>query len=125
MKHLFSKGFAMFLMAAAVGAIPSLAVAVPGQFNVQGVLRDAAGNLMDGELTVTLRIYLDQEATQLLWEEERTVSLAQGVFDLLVPGDPEVNPFPEGIFADGDILWLSMQAAGHEELPPMPLVSVP
>jgi hypothetical protein len=113
------------LLLGLVAAVPSPAAAVPDQINVQGVLRDAAGNLMTGETTLAFRIYGDPGAQELLWEEMLNLPLSGGLFNVYLPSDPDDNPFPGDLFGKGELRWIGIQPNGQEELAALPLVSVP
>ena len=101
------------------------ASAAPGQFNLQGVLRDGAGNLMEGNMVLIFSVYGDAQGTFLLWDDMQNVAVVSGVFNVLVPGDPLANPFPIELLADGEELWLGIEPDGFAELALIPLVSVP
>jgi hypothetical protein len=98
---------------------------VPDQVNVQGALRDGTGALLEGNLSVTIRIYSGQTGGAPLWQETQTVAVAGGLFAALVPGNPAANPFPATLWTSGQRRWLAIQPAGQAELPRTPLVSVP
>jgi hypothetical protein len=99
--------------------------AFPERMNVQGVLRDAGGNLMDGQYDLAFRIYASETAVQAEWEEAQTVTVVDGVFDVLLPGTAGKNAFPADLFAAGDERWIGIQPEGFDELPRMPIAAVP
>ncbi len=115
------------MFAAVVGlalGLSTVARAAPEEIHAQGVLRDANGDLMSGDLDLVFGIYDSPVDGQLLWEEPVTVTLIGGVFDALLPGDLESFPFPAGLF-DEDGRWLSITPADQDELPRTRLSSVP
>jgi len=79
---------------------------------------------MEGKLTLAFRIYAGQEAEKPAWEETQEVTLLGGVFNVLLPADPGVAPFPEDLFADGTTRWLAIAPEAQDELPRTPVVSV-
>ncbi len=113
------------LGAALLALTASTASAAPPQINAQGVLKNAEGDLMQGDLTLTFRIYAESEGGEPLWEEAQVVVAADGVFDTLLPADAVASPFPANLFSDGQTRWLAVQPLGQEELARHPLVSVP
>jgi hypothetical protein len=100
------------------------AVAAPNEIHTQGILRDANGDLMEGEVALTFRIFDSSAEGQMLWEEAVTLTVMGGVFDVLLPADPDNFPFPADLFAE-DGRWLSITPADQGELPRIALVSVP
>ena len=112
------------IAAALLLCLSTAALAAPGEIHTQGVLRDANGDLMAGELELVFGIYDSAADGQLLWQESVTVVLIGGVFDTMLPADPEGFPFPEGLF-DADDRWLAITPADQDELPRTRLSSVP
>ncbi len=104
--------------------LSTAALAAPNEIHTQGVLRDANGDLMAGEMELTFTIYDSLADGQLLWQESVTVELMGGVFDVLLPADPENFPFPAGLFHEDD-RWLAITPADQAELPRARLSSVP
>ncbi len=112
------------LAAALLLCLSAVALAAPGEIHTQGVLRDANGDLMSGELDLVFGVWDSPEEGQLLWQESVTVVLIGGVFDTMLPADPDGFPFPEGLF-DQDDRWLAITPADQAELPRTRLSSVP
>jgi len=100
------------------------ALGAPPQIGAQGVLRNPEGNLLEGDVALTFRLYLSQDAEQAAWEEPQTVSVSGGLFNALLPADPQAAPFPDDLFADGGVRWLAIEPQGEEELPRTQVVSV-
>jgi hypothetical protein len=114
-----------------MGVLVLLAVAVagpaqgaPNEIHTQGILRDANGVLMAGEVALTFGIYDSDVGGELLWEEAVTLTVIGGVFDVLLPADPDNFPFPSDLF-EADERWLSITPSDQGELPRTALASVP
>jgi hypothetical protein len=121
MKHI-QTGLACLAVALVAGA--SVAAAAPNEIHTQGILRDANGDLMAGEVALTFGIYDSDVEGELLWQEAVTVTVMGGVFDVLLPSDPDNFPFPSDLF-ESDGRWLSITPANQGELPRTALASVP
>jgi hypothetical protein len=91
---------------------------------LQGVLLDGAGAAMDGEVSLTVRIYADAAGTQVLWTEAQTVTVTDGVFQTLLPAAPTTNPFGATVFLAGEPRWVGLQPQGLAQLPLVPIASV-
>lgn len=113
------------LLAAHVG---SALAGVPSQLSAQGVLRDAAGDVIDtSEATIVFRLYDAASAGTLLWSEAQDLPVVMGAFDTLLPQSP-LSELPAAVqvkIATGAPLWLSLQLEGQPELPRVAIVSVP
>ena len=112
------------LMVFFLAAVSGAAQAAPNEIHTQGIIRDADGELMAGEMDVIFRIYDSQLDGETLWEEQVTLNLMGGVFDVLLPADPDNFPFPQGLF-EADNRWLSIMPVDQAELPRTMLSSVP
>ena len=112
------------LMILCVTGLSFAALGAPNQIHTQGVLRDANGDLMTGELDVVFGIYDSQMEGQVLWDEQVTLVLHDGVFDVLLPADPANSPFPADLF-EADGRWLSIIPTDQNELPRTRLSAVP
>lgn len=117
------RGLAALVLVMVTGAVFAVQAA-PNEIHTQGILRDANGDLMDGEVALVFRVYDDPVAGAMLWEEALTVNVMGGVFDALLPSDPDNFPFPADLFQD-DGRWLSITPVNQEELPRTALTSVP
>jgi hypothetical protein len=111
-------------VAVALAFMPMVAQAAPNEIHTQGILRDANGDLMAGEVALTFRIYDAQVDGEMLWEEAVTLNVMGGVFDVLLPSDLDNFPFPANLFEE-DGRWLSITPVDQEELPRTALSSVP
>jgi hypothetical protein len=107
-----------------VAGVPMVSLAAPAEIHTQGILRDANGDLMAGEVALTFRIYDSPIDGEMLWEEAVTLNVIGGVFDVLLPTDLDNFPFPADLFNE-DGRWLSISPVDQEELPRTALSSVP
>lgn len=88
----------------------------------QGVVFDATGKAVEGDLNVTFRLYDTATGGSPLWEETQTVNFQKGIFEAEL-GSLEV--FQNNLF-DNESLFLGMQVEGDRELAPrLTLFSVP
>lgn len=96
--------------------------AVPTQISYQGYLTDDNGNPIDGDKTLTFRLYAGASGGTALWDEQQTVAVTDGYFSVMLG---EVEPLEPDDF-DGSTRYLSVQVAGSPEMTPrQPIVSVP
>ncbi len=94
---------------------------VPRLMNYQGVLTDADGNPVNDSLSVQFSIYATATGGSALWTETQTVTITDGVFNVLLGS---ANPIPYSIF-DGDDRYLSLKVGSDLEMAPRKkLVSV-
>jgi hypothetical protein len=112
------------LLVVLLSGISTVAYSAPNEIHTQGILRDANGDLMAGEVALTFGIYDSDVEGELLWQEAVTVTVMGGVFDVLLPADPDNFPFPSDLF-ESDGRWLSITPANQGELPRTSLASVP
>lgn len=54
--------------------------AIPKQINYQGVLKDASGNLINGDQAITFKIYNEPTGGTALWTEIQVISVTDGLF---------------------------------------------
>ncbi len=105
------------LMSAALAAallIPAVALAVPATVPVQGVLQDADGAPIAGDLPVEFNLYADAAGEALVWTETRQVSFDRGFFTLDLGAD---EPLDAGLFRDNAAgLWLGIAVDGDDEM---------
>ncbi len=105
-------------------ALPALAqAAVPAILNVQGVIRDAVGDPVDGSFNLTFGLYDAETAGTELWlEVQAAVPVDVGVFSALL-GTDESNPLPAEQFATLDEVWVQVQVGSETPLPRQRVVS--
>ncbi len=93
------------------------AQSIPRQLNVQGVLRNAAGEVVSGSYNLTFRLFTAQSGGEQLWEQEVAVTITGGVFNVYL------GPLPENVFAANSQAWLEVQVGSDPPLPRRPLTA--
>jgi hypothetical protein len=113
---------ALFSPATALYAAPQ--AQIPPTINYQGTLRDAQGNLVNGERTMTFRIYDAAIAGNLLHEEEIAgVTVRDGIFNVVL-GD--AKSFTANVFASGPrFIGITVAPETEEMIPRQRLHPVP
>jgi hypothetical protein len=100
---------------------------VPRLINFSGILKDASGKPLTGNVTLTLSLYGDQEGGSPLWVETHTVQIDdQGRYSLLL-GSTLPGGLPLDLFTSGEAQWLGVQPQlpGAVEQPRVLLVGMP
>ena len=98
----------------------SAVAAVPQTMSYQGVLRDAAGNVVpDGNYNLTFRIYNVAAGGAALWTEVRVVAVADGIFNVVLGS---VNPLT---LAFDVPYWLETTVGATVLMPRVQLASAP
>ena len=88
----------------------------------QGVVFDKDGASITGTLPMTFRLYSAASGGSPLWEESKSVSIANGIYTAELGGQ---TVFPSDLFDVGS-LYLGIQIASDSELSPrLPIYSVP
>jgi len=100
----------MFLL----GAMPFAGHAnVPQEINYQGYLTDLDGNpVPDDDYNISFAIYSALSGGSSLWSESQTVTVTDGIYNVLLGQ----NPFPPDLF-DGD-LYLGITVEADTEMTP-------
>lgn len=89
---------------------------VPRVITYQGVLTNSDGTAVkDGEYTVTMRIYSDQDGVKELWRDSYKVQVAKGIFNLALGSGAQALPEAGAM---NQSLWLSMQIGDQNEMRP-------
>ncbi|NQU16476.1 MAG: hypothetical protein HQ564_00295 [Candidatus Saganbacteria bacterium] len=102
--------------------IASISFAVPGQINVQGVLRNSSGTLIDGSKTITFTIYTADSGGTKKWENSLTVLVKGGIYNVQLGKSKAIAPT---VF-DGTPRYLGIKLSGESERTPrMTLLTVP
>jgi len=116
--HTYLAALALLLL-----SLPAHA-AVPPTTWVEGQLKSAGGSpISDGTYNLTLRLYDQQTAGKLLWQEgPMPVAVAGGLFAVAAGAQVALDG---SLFGTGPSIWLSMQVDADPELPRQPLTSVP
>jgi hypothetical protein len=112
------KAFALLLGILASSTAFSQSVPIPRLLNVQGVLRNIVGEAVSGTYDLTFRIYDSQTGNNKLYEQQATVSITGGVFNIYL------GPIPDNLFATHNQAWLEIQVGTDPPLPRRPLTSV-
>jgi hypothetical protein len=116
--------YKMFLTAvlAASFFMTTVHAEVPHRMSYQGKLTDETGvPVSDGDYTIQFRIYTAPSGGDLLWEEQQTVGVADGLFSVVL-GDS--TSIPDTVFT-GPTRWLALQLSPDPEMSPRkPIVSV-
>ncbi|NOZ01866.1 MAG: hypothetical protein GXP54_08265, partial [Deltaproteobacteria bacterium] len=89
---------------------------VPAELNVQGVLRNVAGEVVTGAYGMTFRLYDQPTGGTLLLTKTQTVSVVGGVFNVYLPAAPTV-------FINRSQVYLEIQI-GTDVLPRRAMTSV-
>jgi len=87
---------------------------VPSVINYQGSLSDAAGAPLEGKYVLTFAIYSDNLGGEPIWSETTTVTVVDGLFDVLLGSSRPLTP--EVFASQGRFLGISVN--GGEELTP-------
>lgn len=102
-----------------VGVAPHALAQVPGKIAYQGQLRDADGVLGNGSYVATFEIYDTAEGGQMLWREVQSLSVVNGIFNILLGENNAIDlPFDRPY-------WLSVEVDGEVQSPRMELSAVP
>ncbi len=110
------------VVAGAVLAGPSAALAVPQSMPVQGVLSDSSGAPIDGNQTIQFRIYDAATGGAVVHDEQQTVSVVDGSFTAYL-GDQVALDL--SVFAGSD-RWLGIKVGSDAEMTPrLKLATVP
>ena len=112
------KAFALLLGILASSTAFPQPVPIPRLLNVQGVLRNVVGEAVNGTYDLTFRIYDSQTGNNKLYEQQATVSITGGVFNIYL------GPIPDNLFATHNQAWLEIQVGTDPPLPRRPLTSV-
>src|SRR5437667_10845394 len=100
---------------------------VPRLIKFSGVVKDATGKIVTGQLGLTLALYELQEGGSPLWVETQNVQPdEQGRYTVLL-GAASADGLPLDLFVSGKARWLGVQPqlAGQSEQPRVLLVGVP
>lgn len=94
--------------------------AVPQTINYQGYLTDIAGNPINGNVTMTFKIYNIQSGGTALWTETQTVAASNGIYNVILGSVNIVNLVFDTQY------WLGITVGADAEMAPrQKLTSVP
>ena len=118
------KRLSLALVAAVLVLIagPVAAEDVPNGITTQGVLRNAAGNVVNGVYSLTFKLYTAKAEGQLLWSEvQDDVAVENGIYTALLG---QTSPLPASLFANNVEVWLGVSVEGQQELPRAQMTTV-
>ncbi len=95
--------------------------AIPQRINYQGYLTDNAGNPINQSLSMTFRIFDAASGGNQLWSETQTVSVENGLFNVILG---EVNAISPDIFTPGARRWLELVIDGNPLSPRTEITAV-
>src|SRR5579871_97286 len=113
--------------AAAVADTAAENQGVPRLVRFSGVIKDAAGMVPSGDVTLTFSLYEQENGGSPLWSETQTVQLSKdGRYNVLL-GSASADGLPRDLFMMNRARWVAVQPgiAGMNELPRVLLVGVP
>jgi hypothetical protein len=115
--------FRWALVLTIVFLLPCIAFAVPKLINYQGELSDSSGNNpVNGDVSIIFTIYNASTGGDVLWTETQTVTVTDGVFNVLLGSQ---NPILANTF-DGNERYLGVKVSTDPEMTPrQQLASVP
>lgn len=94
---------------------------VPALINYQGRLTDSSGMPISGSVSMRFSIWDASEFGLELWSENQTVSVNNGIYNVLLGS---MNPLSESVFG-GPGRYLEVEAGGETLSPRQQIVSVP
>ena len=106
------RGWWIAAVASLVLAAPAAADA-PAYLPVQGVLADAEGLPVTGDVVFRFALYESDLGGSELWTELQTVHVEQGLFTVYLGDD---RPLDLALFRDHDGLWLGVTIGGDPEM---------
>lgn len=99
--------------------------AAPRVLKFSGVLVDASGKPVNGEVEVTFALYKQEGDEEALWSEtQRLVADERGGYTALL-GTTHASGMPAEVFRSDEARWLGVQVQGQVQQPRTLLVSVP
>jgi len=103
-----------FLLALMSVALAPLQAQIPQLINYQGKIT-RNGNPVSGAVAITFSIYATSTGGTPLWSETQTVTLAEGIFEVLLGS---VTPFPKNLFAVSGDRYLGIKVGTDSEASP-------
>lgn len=100
--------------------ITSLAYAVPGTINYQGVLTDSGGSTLSGDVTIEFRLFDTATAGTELWNETQTVTVQNGLYNVQLGASTALSSLN---FSSN--YWLEIEVEGETLTPRQQLLTVP
>lgn len=100
-------------------------VAAPRVLKFSGVLLDASGKPVNGEVEVTFDLYKQEGDEEALWTEtQRVVADDRGGYTAFL-GAKQATGMPTEVFRSDEARWLGVQVQGQAQQPRTMLVTVP
>ena len=113
---------AIVLLAAPVALLLTMGC-IPPAMTYQGMLTDPSGNpVSDGVYDMEFRLW-DLETDAFVFTQTESVTVTNGVFDVVLGTDPILNPLPVDKFGDGFELEITVEGDTLE--PRQPLYGAP
>jgi len=106
----------VFLVGLAILAATSIATgqSVPDRISYQGQLNDQNGIPVNGAVTFTFALYLEDAGGAPLWSESQSILVSNGVFNVELGA---ATPLPSALFLE-PALFLGIQAGADQEMIP-------
>ena len=100
---------------------------VPRLVRFSGVVKDSAGAVPSGDVTLTFSLYEQKNGGSPLWSETQTVQLSKDGRYTVLLGFASADGLPRDLFMTNRARWVAVQPgiAGMNELPRVLLVGVP
>jgi Chaperone of endosialidase len=119
-------GAALLCLAAVTLAHPqTTSPSVPRLVMFSGVVKDASGKPLSGDVGITFSLYKEEEGEAALWVETQNVHAdMQGRYSVYL-GAGKTGGLPQDLFVSGEARWLGVQPQGQAEQPRSLLLSVP
>ncbi|HNT25842.1 MAG TPA: hypothetical protein PKM21_15850 [Anaerolineales bacterium] len=92
---------------------------IPGVISYQGTLTNASGAPISDSLKITFRIYDDDVSGTVLWQEQQTVTVENGLFHVNLGS---VTPFSSGMWSYAQ-LYLGIRVEGDAEMTPREIIN--
>jgi len=99
-----------------------LAGDVPNVMTSQGILRNAAGDVVNGVYTLKFKLYNAQVDGQLLWSEAQANLVVENGLYTATLGT--VSPLPASLFQQSQEVWLGISVEAEQELPRVRVTTV-
>ncbi|MDP2921799.1 MAG: DUF2793 domain-containing protein, partial [Candidatus Omnitrophota bacterium] len=103
----------IFMLAFIAVAPPGAQAAIPRYINYQGKLTDADDNPVEGDVSITVRIYGVETGGTALWTETQTATVTQGVFSILLGNSEALDDLDFD-----DPYWYSVEVESDGEMTP-------
>lgn len=100
---------------------------VPRLVRFSGVVKDSAGAIPSGDVTLTFSLYEQENGGSPLWSETQTVQLSKDGRYTVLLGSASADGLPRDLFMTNRARWVAVQPgiAGMNELSRVLLVGVP